>query len=184
MQSPRAAARVTDAGRIFIHRRNLWPRSLRMPPTGAIWRILADYTREFAGLPLPAAWFVAYFSACNSKTKSPGLRSSSRPMREASRHRHVEHRTIHVRGVIFARHPVFWRNRVMAGRPIPAEVRPRRDSRSNHCCRERATTYSPMSRRQNLLPDETGKPLSHPQFRISSRVEGAVITYRAIAPLH
>ena len=47
---------------------------------------------------------------------------------------------------------------------IPEEVRPRRDQPFYHLLAENAqTTYVAYVSEQNLLADETGKPVSHPQ---------------------
>lgn len=75
----------------------------------------------------------------------------------------VRHRVYPFRGVIFDVDPVFsnteeWWN------AIPAEIRPRKDQPFYHLLAENAeTTYIAYVSEQNLLPDETGKPVRHPE---------------------
>ena len=75
----------------------------------------------------------------------------------------VKHRVYPFRGVIFDVDPVFanteeWLN------SIPEEIRPRRDQPFYHLLAENAqTTYVAYVSEQNLLPDETGGPVGHPQ---------------------
>ena len=75
----------------------------------------------------------------------------------------VKHRIYPFRGVIFDVDPEFnnteeWYN------SIPAEIRPRKDQPFYHLLAENAqTTYIAYVSEQNLLPDETGKPVQHPQ---------------------
>ena len=75
----------------------------------------------------------------------------------------VKHRLFPFRGVVFDIDPVFanteeWYN------AIPAEVRPRKDQPFYHLFAENAETeYVAYVSEQNLLPDETGKPVSHPR---------------------
>jgi len=75
----------------------------------------------------------------------------------------VKHRIYPFRGVIFDVDPVFANTEEWLA-SIPAEVRPRRDQPFYHLLAENAqTTYVAYVSEQNLLPDETGKPVSHPQ---------------------
>ena len=75
----------------------------------------------------------------------------------------VKHRIYPFRGVIFDVDPVFANTEEWLV-SIPAEVRPRRDQPFYHLLAENAqTTYVAYVSEQNLLPDETGKPVSHPQ---------------------
>ena len=49
---------------------------------------------------------------------------------------------------------------------IPADVRPRKDQPFYHLFAENAETeYVAYVSEQNLLPDETGKPVRHPQVK-------------------
>ena len=74
----------------------------------------------------------------------------------------VRHRIHPFRGVIFDVDPVFsnteeWLN------SIPEEYRPHRDQPFYHLLAENAqTTYIAYVSEQNLLPDETLKPVKHP----------------------
>lgn len=75
----------------------------------------------------------------------------------------VKHRVYPFRGVIFDVDPVFANTEEWLA-SIPAEVRPRRDQPFYHLLAENAqTTYVAYVSEQNLLPDDTGKPVSHPQ---------------------
>ena len=75
----------------------------------------------------------------------------------------VKHRFFPFRGVIYDVDPEFanteeWYN------AIPAEIRPRKDQPFYHLLAENAqTTYVAYVSEQNLLPDDTGKPVAHPQ---------------------
>lgn len=77
----------------------------------------------------------------------------------------VKHRLFPFRGVVFDIDPVFanteeWYN------AIPAGVRPRRDQPFYHLFAENAETeYVAYVSEQNLLPDESGEPVRHPQVR-------------------
>ena len=93
------------------------------------------------------------------------MRSSNRPVRKAkfAIGQVVKHRVYPFRGVIFDVDPVFANTEEWLS-SIPEEVRPRRDQPFYHLLAENAqTTYVAYVSEQNLLPDETGKPVSHPQ---------------------
>jgi len=67
------------------------------------------------------------------------------------------------RGVIFDVDPKF-ANTEEWWQAIPEEVRPRKDQPFYHLLAENSqTTYVAYVSEQNLLPDDTGKPVSHPQ---------------------
>ncbi len=77
----------------------------------------------------------------------------------------VKHRIFPFRGIVFDIDPVFnsteewWSS-------IPAEVRPRKNQPYYHLLAENAETeYIAYVSEQNLLPDETGKKLRHPQVK-------------------
>jgi len=75
----------------------------------------------------------------------------------------VRHRVFPFRGVIFDVDPVF-ANTEEWWLSIPEEVRPHKDQPFYHLLAENEeTTYVAYVSEQNLLPDETGKPVSHPQ---------------------
>lgn len=75
----------------------------------------------------------------------------------------VRHRIYPFRGVIFDVDPVF-ANTEEWWQAIPADVRPRKDQPYYHLLAENAeTTYVAYVSEQNLLPDESGKPVGHPQ---------------------
>ena len=75
----------------------------------------------------------------------------------------VRHRVFPFRGVIFDVDPVFanteeWWN------AIPADVRPRKDQPFYHLLAENdQSSYVAYVSEQNLLPDESGEPVGHPQ---------------------
>jgi heat shock protein HspQ len=77
----------------------------------------------------------------------------------------VKHRVFPFRGVIFDVDPVFnntedWWN------SIPAEVRPRKDQPFYHLLAENdETEYVAYVSEQNLLPDNSGQPVRHPQVK-------------------
>ena len=75
----------------------------------------------------------------------------------------VKHRIHPFRGVIFDVDPVFSNTEEWLA-SIPEEVRPRRDQPFYHLLAENAqTTYVAYVSEQNLLPDDSGQPVGHPQ---------------------
>ncbi len=75
----------------------------------------------------------------------------------------VCHRLFPFRGVIFDVDPEF-NNTEEWYEAIPAEIRPRRDQPFYHLLAENAETeYVAYVSEQNLLPDDTGEPVRHPQ---------------------
>ena len=77
----------------------------------------------------------------------------------------VKHRIHPFRGVIFDVDPTF-NNTEDWWQSIPEEMRPRKDQPFYHLLAENAeTAYIAYVSEQNLLPDETGKPVRHPQVR-------------------
>ena len=75
----------------------------------------------------------------------------------------VKHRLYPFRGVIFDVDPVFANTEEWLA-SIPENVRPRRDQPFYHLLAENAqTTYVAYVSEQNLLPDNTGEPVRHPQ---------------------
>jgi len=75
----------------------------------------------------------------------------------------VKHRRYPFRGVIFDVDPVFANTEEWLA-SIPEDVRPRRDQPFYHLLAENAqTTYVAYVSEQNLLADDSGKPVSHPQ---------------------
>jgi heat shock protein HspQ len=78
----------------------------------------------------------------------------------------VRHRLYPFRGVIFDVDPTF-ANTEEWWEAIPPEVRPRKDQPFYHLLAENAeTTYVAYVSEQNLLPDESGKPVGHPQVGV------------------
>jgi len=81
----------------------------------------------------------------------------------------VKHRLFPFRGVVFDIDPEFanteeWYN------AIPAEIRPRKDQPFYHLFAENAESeYIAYVSEQNLLPDESGEPVRHPQVKEAFR---------------
>ena len=75
----------------------------------------------------------------------------------------VKHRVFNFRGVIFDVDPVF-ANTEEWWQAIPAEVRPHKDQPFYHLLAENDEGgYVAYVSEQNLLPDESGEPVRHPQ---------------------
>jgi heat shock protein HspQ len=75
----------------------------------------------------------------------------------------VRHRIFPFRGVVFDIDPVF-SNTEEWYEAIPADVRPAKDQPFYHLFAENAETeYIAYVSEQNLLPDESGEPIRHPQ---------------------
>src|SRR3974390_3463727 len=75
----------------------------------------------------------------------------------------VRHRLYPFRGVVFDIDPVF-DNTDEWYEAIPAEVRPHKDQPFYHLFAENEETKSvPYVPEQNLLPDNSGEPVRHPQ---------------------
>ncbi len=76
----------------------------------------------------------------------------------------VRHRLYSFRGIIFDIDPVF-ANTEDWWLAIPEEVRPRKDQPFYHLLAENdETEYIAYVSEQNLLPDESGRPMRHPQL--------------------
>lgn len=77
----------------------------------------------------------------------------------------VKHRLFPFRGVIFDVDPEF-ANTEEWYESIPKDVRPRKDQPFYHLLAENAETeYIAYVSEQNLLDDETGGPVRHPQIK-------------------
>lgn len=76
----------------------------------------------------------------------------------------VKHRIYPFRGVIFDVDPTF-SNTDDWWEAIPEDVRPRKDQPFYHLLAENAETeYIAYVSEQNLVEDDTGEPIRHPQF--------------------
>lgn len=74
----------------------------------------------------------------------------------------VQHRIFAFRGVIFDVDPIF-ANTEEWWLSIPEEIRPRKDQPFYHLLAENdQTTYTAYVSEQNLVPDDTGDPIAHP----------------------
>jgi heat shock protein HspQ len=99
--------------------------------------------------------------------RTPGRISAMTEIRQAKFQigQIVKHRVYPFRGVIFDVDPIF-NNTEEWYQSIPAEIRPRKDQPFYHLLAENAeTTYVAYVSEQNLLVDETGKPVKHPSVR-------------------
>jgi heat shock protein HspQ len=77
----------------------------------------------------------------------------------------VRHRFFPLRGVVFDVDPVF-ANTEEWYQAIPEEIRPSKDQPFYHLLAENAETeYIAYVSEQNLLPDDSGEPVRHPQVR-------------------
>lgn len=75
----------------------------------------------------------------------------------------VRHRIYPFRGVIFDVDPIF-SNTEEWWEAIPEDVRPRKDQPFYHLLAENETSYYvAYVSEQNLLPDESGEPVEHPE---------------------
>ncbi|MDJ0611819.1 MAG: heat shock protein HspQ [Kiloniellales bacterium] len=75
----------------------------------------------------------------------------------------VRHRFYAFRGVVFDVDPVF-SNTEEWWEAIPENIRPAKDQPFYHLLAENDdTTYVAYVSEQNLIPDDSGKPVSHPQ---------------------
>ena len=75
----------------------------------------------------------------------------------------VRHKFFPFRGVIYDVDPSF-NNTEEWYQSIPADIRPRKDQPYYHLLAENEkTTYVAYVSEQNLLPDESGEPVRHPQ---------------------
>jgi len=75
----------------------------------------------------------------------------------------VRHRVFPFRGVIFDVDPEF-SNTDEWWSSIPEEIRPQKDQPFYHLLAENEQgVYTAYVSEQNLLPDETGEPVAHPQ---------------------
>ncbi len=78
----------------------------------------------------------------------------------------VKHRIFPFRGVIFDVDPQF-SNTEEWWRSIPEEIRPRKDQPFYHLLAENeSSAYVAYVSEQNLLPDESGEPVGHPQAQV------------------
>lgn len=76
----------------------------------------------------------------------------------------VRHRIYPFRGVVYDVDPVF-ANSEEWWLSIPEEVRPHKDQPFYHLLAENAQgPYEAYVSEQNLLPDETGEPVNHPDI--------------------
>ena len=76
----------------------------------------------------------------------------------------VRHRVYDFRGVVFDVDPIFANTQEWYD-AIPADLRPRKDQPFYHLLAENDQSYYvAYVSEQNLLPDETGEPVGHPDL--------------------
>ena len=94
----------------------------------------------------------------------------------------VRHRKYPFRGLIYDVDPVF-ANTEEWWLSIPEDVRPIKEQPFYHLFAENTETeYIAYVSEQNLLPDETGEPLRHPQIGENfDRVAGGAYRSKAVA---
>jgi heat shock protein HspQ len=98
-------------------------------------------------------------SAKRSVPSSPAMRKAKFAIGQV-----VRHRVYAFRGVVFDIDPVF-NNTEDWWLSIPAEIRPVKDQPFYHLLAENADTeYIAYVSEQNLLADNSGEPLRHPQL--------------------
>ncbi len=138
---------------------------------------IATVVARFAGTKRAKAALAAAKSAQRAKRADPeapplatkkklAIKTKGRAIRRAkfSVGQVVRHRIYPFRGVVFDIDPVFANTDEWLA-AIPAEVRPRKNQPFYHLLAESAETeYIAYVSEQNLLPDETGAPLRHPQI--------------------
>ncbi|WP_297510290.1 heat shock protein HspQ [uncultured Caulobacter sp.] len=78
----------------------------------------------------------------------------------------VRHRIFPFRGVVFDVDPVF-ANTEEWWQSIPEDIRPRKDQPFYHLLAENEdNSYVAYVSEQNLLPDDSGEPVGHPQTSV------------------
>ena len=97
----------------------------------------------------------------------------------------VRHRFFPFRGVIFDVDPVF-SNTEEWWLAIPEKIRPRKDQPYYHLLAENETTYYvAYVSEQNLVPDEEGGPVGHPQIaELFGELRGGVDQPKLLADAH
>lgn len=93
----------------------------------------------------------------------------------------VRHRFYPFRGVVFDVDPVF-DNTEEWWESIPESIRPSKDQPYYHLLAENdETEYVAYVSEQNLLPDETGEPVRHPQVsEFFDELQGGIYRFRAV----
>jgi len=91
----------------------------------------------------------------------------------------VKHRIYPFRGVIFDVDPTF-SNSDEWWESIPEDIRPIKDQPFYHLLAENdETEYVAYVSEQNLLPDETGEPIRHPQVNeMFDEIENGIYQFR------
>lgn len=96
----------------------------------------------------------------------------------------VRHRVHPFRGIIFDVDPVF-DNTEEWWLSIPAEIRPAKDQPYYHLLAENEKTeYVAYVSEQNLLPDDSGTPLRHPQVREMFRTDASGVYHPLFLETH
>jgi heat shock protein HspQ len=91
----------------------------------------------------------------------------------------VRHRVFPFRGVVFDIDPIF-SNTEEWYQAIPEEIRPHKDQPFYHLFAENSeTSYVAYVSEQNLLPDNSGEPVHHPQVKEAFVFDGVGYRPRA-----
>lgn len=138
--------------------------------TAVTKQVVAKTTARKPAAPLPVR---SVYGRANPEAppsappkKAAGSKRSGRAIRQAkfAVGQVVRHRVYPFRGVVFDIDPVFANTEEWLA-AIPPDVRPRRNQPFYHLLAEsEETEYIAYVSEQNLLPDETGQPLRHPQI--------------------
>jgi len=108
---------------------------------------------------------VSYASGSVIKVSPCGANMSELPLAKFRIGQVVKHRLFAFRGVIFDVDPVF-SNTEEWWQSIPEDIRPSKDQPFYHLLAENDDTeYVAYVSEQNLLNDETGDPVRHPQVK-------------------
>jgi heat shock protein HspQ len=108
---------------------------------------------------------LGYPLAFNAKACHQGAMTGEIPLAKFRIGQVVKHRLFPFRGVIFDVDPIF-NNTEEWWLSIPEDIRPRKDQPFYHLFAENDDTeYVAYVSEQNLLDDETGEPVRHPQIR-------------------
>jgi heat shock protein HspQ len=126
------------------------------------WLIVIDATAALGGPRLDTARQTAIRSNAVADDLPKVLRMGER-MAKFQIGQVVKHRVFPFRGVIFDVDPVF-NNTEEWYQAIPESIRPRKDQPFYHLLAENEESYYvAYVSEQNLLVDETGEPVDHPQ---------------------
>jgi len=106
----------------------------------------------------PGQLAFCHYTGCKLRLQMSKIRNAKYQIGQV-----VRHRLYRFRGVVFDIDPIF-DNTEEWYQAIPAEVRPHKDQPFYHLFAENdETEYVAYVSEQNLLPDNSGEPVRHPQ---------------------